>query len=101
MSTYRMEDGTVVKTENATNSWEEDTDWDGNNHIGRSSCSQWNHQELHRSKKGRYYIEHTSNYQGSMPHAEWVSPQEATRWLIHNDEDLPDDLKEYEETVCE
>lgn len=101
MSTYRMEDGTVVKTENASSSWKEQTRFDGNNQISVNTGSQWNHQELYRSRKGRYYIVHWSAWQGSNPHAEWVSPQEATRWLLHNDEELPDDLKALETEVSE
>lgn len=101
MSTYRMEDGTVVKTENASNSWEEASDWDGNNHISRATGSQWAHQKLYRSRKGRYYVEHWSQWQGSRAHAEWVSPQEAARWLLHNDENLPDDLAQYADEVSE
>jgi hypothetical protein len=38
---------------------------------------------------------------GSTPHVEWVSPEEAARWLIHNDEELPEDLKKYEAEVVE
>lgn len=101
MSTYRMEDGTVVKTENAQMSWEEDTRWDGNNHISVATGSQWSHQKLYKSRKGRYYIEHTSQWQGSRDHAEWVSEQEAARWLLANGEDLPDDLEKFETDVSE
>jgi len=73
----------------------------GNNHISRPTGSQWHHQVLYKSRKGRYYIEHWSNFQGSRAHVEWVSPQEAARWLLHNDEDLPADLARYEEEVSE
>jgi hypothetical protein len=96
-----MEDGTIVKTENATAHWDEETDWDGNNHISRATSSQWNHQELYKSKKGRYYIEHSSQWQGSQPHVEWVSPQEAARWLLLMGHDLPEDLEQYEDDVAE
>ncbi|HUX16828.1 MAG TPA: hypothetical protein VMW52_10175 [Phycisphaerae bacterium] len=60
MATYKMEDGTVVKTENATKSYEEDTRWDGHNHISLNTGSQWAHQTLHRSRKGRYWLECSS-----------------------------------------
>ncbi len=101
MATYRMEDGTVVKTENASKSWEETRDWDGSNYIGRSSNSQWHDQTLHRSRRGRYYIEYGSRVQGQRDRAEWVSKEEAARWLLHNEEEIPDDLKEAAETVSE
>ena len=101
MATYRTEDGTVVKTENAKQSWDEETRWDGNNSISIPTGSQWNHQKLHKSRKGRYWLECWSQWQGSTPHAEWISPQEATRWLIANGQELPEDLKKFEEDVCE
>lgn len=101
MATYRMDDGTVVKTENATQKWEEGTRWDGNNHISVATGSQWNHQTLYRSRKGRYYIEHTSQYQGSLPHTEWISNHEAARWLLANEEELPAELAALEAEVSE
>lgn len=101
MARYKMQDGTVIDTDNATDSWDEATRWNGNNHISVATGSQWLHQTLYRSRKGRYYIVHTSQWQGSTPHAEWVSPQEAARWLLANEEELPDDLKQYEDEITE
>ncbi len=104
MSKYRMEDGTVVDTEKASQSWDEDTFWDGHNHISKATGSQWNHQTLYRSRKGRYYIVCSSNWEGSRDHAEWVSPEEAVRWLLLNGlngPELPDDIAHLEESVTE
>lgn len=102
MGTYRTSDGTVVKTENATQSWEEETFFDGhNNRISKATGSQWNHQTLYRSRKGRYYIEHTSQWQGSHDSVEWVSKEEAVRWLLSNGHSLPDELAELEDQVSE
>lgn len=101
MARYRMEDGTVIDTENATAHWEEATRFDGSNHISVATGSQWTHQMLYRSRKGRYYIEHTSQWQGSTSHTEWVSPQEAARWLLANNQELPEDLKQYADEVSE
>ncbi|MDP9002353.1 MAG: hypothetical protein M3O46_19855 [Myxococcota bacterium] len=100
MATYRIEE-TVVKTENASTHWDEETDWDGRNHVSRATGSQFTHQTLYRSRRGRYWVEHTSQWQGSTPHAEWVSPQEAARWLILNGHDLPEDLSAMESEVSE
>jgi hypothetical protein len=97
-----MEDDTIVKTENALKSWSEGTDWDGNNYISRATGSQWEHEELYKSRKGRYYIESTSQWQGSPPHAEFVSKKAAAAWLINNEyEVLPGDLKEFEGDITE
>jgi hypothetical protein len=94
-------ESTVVDTENASQSWAEATRWNGSNHISVPTGSQWNHETLYRSRKGRYYVEHESQVQGSTPHAEWVSPEEACRWLLMNAHELPEDLKEHEAEVTE
>jgi hypothetical protein len=101
MSTYRMDDGTIIKTVNATQCWEEAKRWDGSNHISVATGSQWGHEMLHRSRNGRYYIEHTSQYQGTTPYAEWVSNHEAARWLLHNGHELPEELAALEEQITE
>jgi len=102
VSTYRMQDGTIVKTENETRSWKGEKIWDGNNWISVHTGSQWAHEMLHLSRKGRYWLERTSQYsEGAHDRAEWISPQEATRWLLLNDSTLPDDLKEFEGDVTE
>src|SRR5215471_8173310 len=89
MSTYRI-DGTVVKTENASQSWEEAQRWDGRNNISVPTGSQWDHQMLYRSKKGRYYLESWSQWQGSTPSAEWISNEGAAEWLLANEHKLPE-----------
>jgi|SRR5262252_1923909 len=94
MGTYRIDDGTVVKTENAKQTWEEALDWDGRNHISRATGQQWHHETLHCSRRGRYWIEHESNWQGEQARAEWIDNRRAAAWLLHNDHELPDDLKE-------
>lgn len=99
--TYRMDDGTVVKTKNSTKSWNEDKRFDGRNHISVATGSQWTHETLYRSRRGRYWIEHESQYQGSTPHAEWISNRAAAQWLLANNHELPDDLKELEQEVSE
>lgn len=101
MATYRTSDGTVVKTENAQRHWKEATRWNGNNHISVASGSEFEHQTLYKSRKGRYYIEYTSQWQGATPSVEWVSNEEATRWLLANDHELPEDLEALEESVSE
>lgn len=92
MARYRLE-GSIVDTKNAAAYWDEATRWNGNNHISVNTKSQWEHQTLYKSRKGRYYVEHTSQRQGTSPIAEWVSPQEAARWLLLNEcENIPEDL---------
>lgn len=101
MARYRIEGDGIVDTDKATAYWQESTRWDGRNKISVNTGSQWDHQTLYKSRRGRYYLLHWSQWQGSTPHAEWVSPEEAARWLLLNEEELPADLEQYEEEVCE
>jgi hypothetical protein len=36
-----------------------------------------------------------------MPHVEWVSDEEAARWLLTNNYELPDGLKQLENEIIE
>jgi len=87
-----MEDGKIVDTTLAAQSWEEARDWNGSNYVSRNTKSQWRHQTLYLSAKGRYYLVHSNQWQGSTPSAEWLSKREAAAWLFHNDHDVPDGL---------
>jgi len=100
MSKYRLEN-VVVDTDNASKSWDEMKYHDGNNWISKATGSQWVHQTLYRSRKGRFYIETTSQWQGSRDRAEFVSPEEAARWLLVNEREVPAELKVAEESVTE
>jgi len=101
MTRYRMDDGTVVDTNNANQSWDEDTRWDGRNHISLATGTQWDHQTLYRSRKGRFYLEHTSQWEGKTPSAEWVSHRTAVSWLMTNEHKIPEDLLEVAESLSE
>jgi hypothetical protein len=101
MSLYHMTDGTVLNTDKAKQKWEEATRFDGSNLISVNTGSQWTHQALYKSRRGRYYIEHWSQYQGSSPRAEWIDERRAAAWLILNKEELPEDLKQYANEVEE
>ena len=98
---YKMSDGTIVETGNASKSWEEATYHDGSNFISCATGTQWNHESLHRSRKGRYYIERTSQWQGTHDSAEWVSNEDAVRWLLLNEQKIPDELAELVDGVTE
>ena len=100
MSKYSLE-GSVVNTQNAKRIWEEKTWWNGSNHCSVNTGDQFLHQTLYESRRGRYYLEHTSQWQGSRPRAEWVSPEAAARWLILNDHELPTELERHREEIEE
>jgi hypothetical protein len=105
MARYTIEDGngnqTVVDTDKASDHWDEATRWNGNNHISKATGSQWEHETLYCSSKGRYYVEHTSQWQGSTPSARFVSAKEAASWLLANEHELPGELEAAGAEVCE
>lgn len=72
---------------------EEDTDWDGNNHISVATGSKWEHEILYRTAKGRWVLHHWSQWQGSMPTYRFASDNEARDWLIKNGRDA--EVEEY------
>jgi hypothetical protein len=101
MSKYKMDDGKIVDTTKALYRWEEETFFDGRNRISNATGSQWEHQRLYRSAKGRYYLECSSQWQGTHPYARWVSREEAATWLIANGHGLPPELEEFENDLVE
>jgi len=63
---------------------------EGQNHNGRNWISlatgkQFEHESLHVSTKGTFWIEEWSNYQGSTQHARIVTKEEAAAWLTKNE----------------
>lgn len=101
MARYQMEDGTVIDTSKAKQTWTEDTNWNGNNHISVNTGSQWAHEQLYLSAKGRYYLESWSDYQGSLPSCGFISEEDAARWLMRNNEELPESLASYADAISE
>ena len=101
MARHKMDGGTVVDTDNASRSWTEATRWNGNNHISVATGSQWEHQTLYRSRRGRYYLEHVSQWQGSTPSAEWISNRAAASWLLASEYDIPEELQSLADELSE
>lgn len=93
MTRYRMDDGSVVDTDLRSHYWDESEYY--------ATGSQWNHQRLYRSRKGRYYLEHSSQREGSRDHVEWISREEAARWMCAMGHDIPDDLSDLIEDILE
>jgi hypothetical protein len=63
-------------------SWEEDTYWNGNNHISRATGD---HEILYRTKGGIHILHRWSQWQGSTESYEEISADDAARWLSQND----------------
>lgn len=73
----------------------------GRNLISKATGDQWRHQDLYESRKGRYYVVHSSQWQGSRDYATWISPEEAAAWLTLNNHELPTELAEAAERISE
>jgi hypothetical protein len=65
--------------------WDEDTYWDGNNHISCATKSQWYHERLYLSRGGRWIINHFGGYSGVDTYQQCSAAYAAT-WLLANDE---------------
>jgi hypothetical protein len=64
--------------------FDEDTYWNGSNHISRATGSQWYHEVLYRTAGGKW-IRHTwSTYQGERDGYEEIDADAAARWLVEN-----------------
>jgi hypothetical protein len=78
---FKIED-TTVDTGKAAPKWD-----------SRNTSSQGQDEKLYRPDQGRYYIVRTGQEQGSLPSAELVSKDAATRWILRNGYELPTELK--------
>ena len=81
--------------------FDENTRWDGRNHISVSTGSQWNHEALYYTKSGNWVLNAWSQYQGSLETYEEIEQDEAIRWLCVNEcfereeiEQLPANVRE-------
>lgn len=95
---WTMEDGTIVNTDKATKVFSEATGWDGSNMVSLATGSQWVHQTLYLSRKGRWYIGIDNWSFRSTSHAEYIEPEDAARWLLKNNygvKDIPSELSKY------
>jgi hypothetical protein len=77
--------------------YEETSDHDGRNFISRATGSQWEHEQLYRTTKGRWILNHWSQWQGSGESYTEITPKTAAAWLIRCRIDPPEDLSKYVE----
>jgi len=76
----------------------EETTGDCSNEISVNTGSEWEHEDLYRTEKGAWVLNAYSAWQGSGESWELIDGQTAVDWLIRNDHDIPDDLKQLEKT---
>jgi len=100
MARFHLE-SVIIDTKNATATYEESTVHDGRNFISCATGSEWEHQTLYRSAKGRYYVVNSSAWQHKRDYAEWYSPENAVRWLLMNKREIPEELQKHVAAVTE
>jgi hypothetical protein len=104
MTRHATPDGIIVHTHKATAVYHERTTYDGRNSISLATGEQWEHETLYRSRKGRYYAERRSDWQGRPPSAAWLTAQRAAAWLLRNhytNAEMPADLAALADEVSE
>ena len=101
MARYKTDDGEILNTDLAAQSWTEATKSNGSNMISCATGSQWVHQTLYKSSKGGYWIETESQWQNSVPSGQTITNKEATIWLAMNDYDIPNELEAELESIEE
>ena len=83
----------IVDTEKARHKWDEKRESDGSNMIGRATGAQWEDETLYLSASGKmFYVVRASAIQGAPDLAREVSKDDAVRWLLLNEHDIPEFL---------
>lgn len=72
---------------------------DGNNYISKTTGSQWDHEALYLTAMGAWVLYRWSQYQGRLDTHKTIEPEQAARWLIRNDEELPESLAQFEQEL--
>lgn len=67
--------------------------WNGNNTISLATGSQWDHENLIVTRKGRFVLNSWSQWQGSGESWQTINENEAAEWLVRNQRDK-DELPE-------
>lgn len=89
---YRLDefDGKVLEgwfDPKASESFEEATRWDGNNSVSVVADSKYGHEELYRTKKGRWVLNRWSQWQGVEETYEFIGDEHAREWLLKCERD--------------
>ena len=79
--------------------FEENTRWNGSNHISVATGSQWEHEFLYYTRSGRWVLHHLSQWQGSLDRWEQISEAQAVRWLSVNECHSDDGIDALPESV--
>ena len=86
MKRQALDNGKWFDLDSAT-AFAEEATFDGNNYISEATGSQWDHQELYRTKSGKWILHHWTQWQGSRDTWEEIDGNTAAKWLVKNDHD--------------
>jgi hypothetical protein len=64
--------------------WEENTRWDGHNHVSLVASGSHAHETLYRTAGGIYVLRQWSQWQGSVETVEELDAADAAIWLSRN-----------------
>lgn len=78
-----VEGGGYINVATAT-TYDEDSRWNGSNHISVAIGSQWEHETLYRTTKGSFVLHRWSQFQGSEEHWLVIDDIAAHEWLLQN-----------------
>ena len=75
--------------------YNENTYWNGSNHISKATGSQWHHETIYVTTSGNYVLQTWSNYQGVDTTYSSITLEEASVWFLKQgftDEEMPDEI---------
>lgn len=71
----------------AATSWPEATRFDGRNYVSRATGTEWDHETLYRTSRGRWVVNWFSQWQGTPERWRFVDEATAFAWLAENNHD--------------
>ena len=80
-----LDDGSGWFDTEKAQKFSEDSVWNGSNHISIATGSQWDHEELYRTKIRRWVLHFWSQWQGSLDRWEEIDHASAVTWMMKND----------------
>lgn len=89
MKRQSLDNGSWFNLETAEQ-WNEDTYWNGSNHISAATRSQTEHESLYRTKSGRWILNTWSQWQGTQETWIEIDSDAAAKWLVTNGKDPHD-----------
>jgi hypothetical protein len=83
MKRQALDDGRWFDLDSAKK-YEEETRWNGNNHVSHATGDTFEHETLYRTAGGRWIVHHWSQWQGSRDTWTEIDDADAARWLVIN-----------------